>query len=267
MDTRKNLNIWLMICSLMLVTVNWAAAETHYVDGGSIQEAIEGAVAGDEIEVAPGTYYEAINFQGKAIRLYSSDGPEVTTIDAQSAAIHVVQCVTEEGPDTVLDGFTITGGEALGGYDDSRGAGMFVRDSSPTVTNCIFTGNLAVHGAGMGNYNSSPAVTNCFFTWNHATYHGGAISCEGASSPRGKKGSGAFSVSPASLQTRRENPNDCHSFFSPLPLIRPNPHQLVPWVSVSDFLVPLCPHKGPSGLRGPDPLNLRNPRFPSCQFV
>ncbi len=75
----------------------------------SIQTAIDAAVVTDEIVVAPGTYFETINFLGKAITLRSSDGPEVTTIDAEGMGT-VVTCESGEVQDTVLDGFTVTGG-------------------------------------------------------------------------------------------------------------------------------------------------------------
>ncbi len=78
--------------------------------GDSLQAAINAAVNGDEIIVAPGTYFETINFLGKAVWLHSSDGPEVTIIDAQQTGI-VVTCDSGEGADTILDGFTITGGK------------------------------------------------------------------------------------------------------------------------------------------------------------
>ncbi|MHC4498688.1 MAG: hypothetical protein ACYS21_06180, partial [Planctomycetota bacterium] len=61
----------------ILVFAQPVRAVTHYVNpGGSIQAAIDDANNGDEIEVAPGTYNEAINFLGKKVRLYSSGGPE-----------------------------------------------------------------------------------------------------------------------------------------------------------------------------------------------
>ncbi|NLH17549.1 MAG: hypothetical protein GX455_13320, partial [Phycisphaerae bacterium] len=49
--------------------------------GQSIQAAIDAAADGDQIEVAPGTYTGTMDFKGKAVRLYSTGGPEVTTID------------------------------------------------------------------------------------------------------------------------------------------------------------------------------------------
>ena len=51
----------------------------------AIQEALDAAADGDEIAVAPGTYDEAIDLLGKAVTLYSTDGPRVTTIDALEA--------------------------------------------------------------------------------------------------------------------------------------------------------------------------------------
>jgi hypothetical protein len=37
---------------------------------------------------------------------------------------------------------------------------------SPTVTDCVFTGNVAKAGAGMANAGGSPTVTNCTFSLN-----------------------------------------------------------------------------------------------------
>ena len=161
------------------------AGRTITVDAGgggdftSIQEAIadEATVDGDEIEVAPGTYYEAIDFLGKAVRLYSSGGPEVTIIDANDQHYHVVQCVSGEGPNTILEGFTITGGNAYQTYWPANcGGGMYNSGSSPTVTNCTFNANsVSGHGAGMLNYQSSPTVTNCNFSGNVAAGDGGGM--------------------------------------------------------------------------------------------
>ncbi|MHC4140343.1 MAG: right-handed parallel beta-helix repeat-containing protein [Planctomycetota bacterium] len=165
----------------------------------SIQEAIGSAAEGDLVLVAPGTYYEeAISFLGRAITLRSSDGPEATTIDGtgQVSDSALVICDSGEGPDTVLDGFTITGGWGGGGmhnvnssptvsncrfvanYSWPDGGGMYNLDSSPIVTDCIFDGNVSfgVYGGGMHNENSSPIVTNCIFTHNQADWGGGGLS-------------------------------------------------------------------------------------------
>ncbi len=70
-----------------------AVADIIHVPGdySTIQEAIDVAVDGDEVEVHPGTYFETINFLGKAITLRSSDGPDVTTIDG-NGLVTTVNC-------------------------------------------------------------------------------------------------------------------------------------------------------------------------------
>ena len=172
MTGTRNFKMWLTICSLMLVLVSPAAADTHYVNpGDSIQAAINAAVSGDQIEVAPGSYNEAINFHGKAIRLYSVV-PEAATIDASGLNSSVVTCNSGEGANTRLEGFIVTGGNSI---VTQVGGGMHNDHSSPTVTNCIFRNNVATGtwamsgvGGGMYNYESSPTVTNCTFRDNEA---------------------------------------------------------------------------------------------------
>ncbi len=51
--------------------------------------------------VAPGTYFEIIDFLGKAITLRSSGGPEVTIIDANFDGGPGVTCESGERADTV----------------------------------------------------------------------------------------------------------------------------------------------------------------------
>jgi len=150
---------------------------TSYI---AIQAAIDDANDYDEIEVRPGTYNEAIDFNGKAVRLYSIAGPNDTTIDG-TGNYHVVQCVSGEDANTVLDGFTITGGNANGGiYPNDSGGGMYNDFSSPTVTDCNFSGNSAAWGGGMFNYQSSPTVINCNFSGNPADYGGGMSNYQGS---------------------------------------------------------------------------------------
>ncbi|NLW83956.1 MAG: hypothetical protein GXY41_06080 [Phycisphaerae bacterium] len=150
----------LMTSILAAVFVVWpggvCAGEIISVDaagGGdftSIQAAIDSAANGDEIVVAPGTYDEAITFYGKAVRLRSSGGPAITTIDG-TGHYHVVRCVSYENRDTILEGFTITGGNANGSVDpDAFGGGILIIDSSPRVTGCIFTANAAIGYGGGG---------------------------------------------------------------------------------------------------------------------
>jgi len=78
----------------------------------------------------------------------------------------------------VLDGFTITGGNANNDFTvtspHSYGGGMYNRYSNTTVTNCTFSANSAYgRGGGMSNRYSNPTVTNCMFNANSADGGGG----------------------------------------------------------------------------------------------
>src|SRR5258708_7411001 len=103
-------------------------------DQPTIQSAINAAVNGDTVQVAPGTYVENINFLGKAITVAGDQ----TTLGAQTTIIDgnhngpVVTFVSGEGPQSVLTGFTIRNGSAqFGGVYD--GGGIQIGNSSPTI--------------------------------------------------------------------------------------------------------------------------------------
>ncbi len=86
----------------------------------------------------------------------------------------------------VLDGFIISAGNANGSeqLDADVGGGMYNRNGSPTVTNCIFYGNSAVFGGGMCNLSSSsPTLTNCTFSGNRARPWQGGGMANTSSSP------------------------------------------------------------------------------------
>lgn len=104
------------------------------------------------------------------------NGDDIGSTNNVENSYHVV---TGSGtdPTAVLDGFTITGGNAnAASLPNSLGGGMYNDYGSPTVANCTFTGNSANSGGGMLNYNDSgPMVTNCTFSGNSAGYSGGGM--------------------------------------------------------------------------------------------
>ena len=123
----------------------------------------------------PGTYTSpqdghVVNMLGKEVWLHSSQGQEVTIIDGEDARRGII-CASGETSNTSIEGFTITNG-----YSSTYGGGMYnTGDSSPTLTDCTFTGNTASLGGGMYNSSSSsPTLTDCVFT-NNSSYgfHGG----------------------------------------------------------------------------------------------
>ncbi|UCG47267.1 MAG: hypothetical protein JSU94_17465 [Phycisphaerales bacterium] len=102
---------------------------------------------------------------------------------------------TPEGADEtlVLDGFTITGGNANGicGYPEYQcyGGGLMVYEqTNPTVRNCTFRDNSA-NSSGGGAYAGRAELTNCRFIHNVAQYGGG---CAGGGTVSGCEFTGNF---------------------------------------------------------------------------
>jgi hypothetical protein len=131
-----------MICALFLAGT--CLGGTIHVPGDhlTIQEAIDAAVNGDTVLVAPGTYVENIVFLGKGIHVLSSGGAAVTIIDG--AGTTVISFVNDEGPDSVLEGFTITNG--LCGTDS--GSGILCDEAAPRILKNTITGNSSSYNSG-----------------------------------------------------------------------------------------------------------------------
>ncbi|MGB2806429.1 MAG: hypothetical protein WBC22_01710 [Sedimentisphaerales bacterium] len=178
-----------------------AAGRTIYVDNygtgdfNNIQAAINDANDGDTIIVADGTYTgdgnRDIDFLGKAITVRSESGPQNCIIDCngtESDRHRGFFLHSGENANSAIIGFTITNGYAPLEYIPpptdmwfSQGGAICCYGSSPTVTNCIISGNSACananYGYGGGIYTSgdSPTITNCTFSSNRANYQGGGI--------------------------------------------------------------------------------------------
>src|SRR5262245_1325460 len=160
---------------------NAASQTTIHVpaDAPFISQAIDQAHDGDTILVSPGTYFGNFTFQGKAITVASTDGPEVTILDAQNAGSGVM-FLTGEGPQSVLRGFTITRGLSF-----PEGAGIWIFGASPTIDSNIISGNHGCEGIGIAVDNSSAVIKNNLIT-NNASFcsglGGGGIKISGPGS-------------------------------------------------------------------------------------
>ncbi len=77
----------------------------------------------------------------------------------------------------ILDGFTITSGNADGLYSSEKhGGGMYNDKGSPTLTDITFFANTAYNGGGLANLGgSSPILTNVNFTGNVVFTFGGGM--------------------------------------------------------------------------------------------
>lgn len=95
--------------------------------------------------------------------LAGNDGPNFTNNGENSYHVVTANAV---GSSTILDGFTISGGNANRSSPNDSGGGMYNSSSSPTLVNCTLSTNSAGIGGGMFNSNSSPMLTNCTFRGN-----------------------------------------------------------------------------------------------------
>ncbi len=151
-------------------------------DHSTIQAGITAASTGDTVLVQSGTYYEHINFNGKAITvgsLFITTGNKsyiASTIIDGSGSNSCVKFNSGETSTSVLSGFTITDGGAY------YGAGIYCYSgSSPTLSHLDITDNNGDSGDSYGGGlccmdNSSPACSNLTFSGNEAEA-GGAVYC------------------------------------------------------------------------------------------
>ncbi len=156
--------------------VTWATA---FQD---IQSAVDAAAnsGGGDVWVAAGTYTSTSNpvvTLRSGASLYGEFAGTETAASQRDLLAHTAvidgentrRCVVGANQ-SALDGFTVARGNA------SDGGGMSNLSCSPTVTNCLFTGNgTSDYGGGMYNSSCSPTVTNCMFTGNTCNSFGGGM--------------------------------------------------------------------------------------------
>lgn len=163
------------------------SAKTVHVpaDQPTIQAGINAASNGDTVVVSAGTYYEQINFGGKAIIVRSQSGNKVTIIDGIDLPGAVVTFGTGETTSSVLQGFTIQNGSS--NSSTFEGGGIEVIGASPSIIGNIIHNNVAPsRGGGINIYQGSPLVQGNTITGNTVAFtggtEGGGIDVLGASS-------------------------------------------------------------------------------------
>ncbi|MEN6428910.1 MAG: right-handed parallel beta-helix repeat-containing protein [Phycisphaerales bacterium] len=185
-----------ILCSVVAL----AAGATRKVPSeySSIQAGIDAATDGDTVLVAPGIYYETINFGGKDIVVTGTDpndpgivGYTVINADQDGSA---VTFENGETPAAMLRGFTITGGFGTlnstveGGGNIFWGGGIYCYQASPTITKNIIAGNrgpmvlanteaasLLSYGGGIACIESNAVVTHNIIRNNTGFVAGGLI--------------------------------------------------------------------------------------------
>jgi hypothetical protein len=167
----------------------------------TIQEAIDSAVPGDTVLVAPGRYQENIRFGGKGIvvaseylRKHDPAFIQRTIIDGSHPAhpdtASVVMFIGQEDTSAVLLGFTITGGKGTV-WTDARdktlyreGGGVLCELSSPIIEHNIIEANEAVEvrpgllsagGGGIRCGYAEPIIRHNVIRGNRGHYGAGVV--------------------------------------------------------------------------------------------
>lgn len=124
----------------------------------------------------------------------------------------------------ILDGFTISNANAFvsSGYNstsrNANGGGLYIQNSSPTISNCTFKdNNVRENGGGIFNYSGAPTITNCIFSGNRAQWGGGLMNYLNAA-PSIKNclfySNRSFSSGGAIFNNSTSNPTIIHTTFS-----------------------------------------------------
>ena len=172
----------LAVCAASSVPAAELLVPSQYA---SIQQAIDASSDGDTVIVAPGLYYERINFNGKNIVVTSTDPTDsrvvgYTILNAEGEG-SVVTFENRETSAAVLTGFTLTGGAGTLTYDSDTykiyyGAGIYCVGASPTITHNVITNNVGAYRNEEirvdygGGYYYTYAYT---YTYGGGIYYGG----------------------------------------------------------------------------------------------
>jgi parallel beta-helix repeat protein/predicted outer membrane repeat protein len=152
----------------------------------TIQAGIDAAVAGDTVLVADGTYTGAgnkdLDFHGKAITVRSASADPATCIIDCEGSGRGFYFHNGETSASVVAGFTIRNGNVTSGSAGGARGGAFSCSSStsPRLTNCTISGNMASQGGAIDCFYSNPTLTDCAITANLA-FSGGAVYCSNSS--------------------------------------------------------------------------------------
>ena len=156
---RGKLLISLALAACMLPATA-TAATIPVAPGESIQDVIDAADPNDVILLGVGTYFQHIDFDGKAVTV-RGEGPGTFLTGVGGGP--VVRFDSGEGPDSVIDSVVITEGNG------DRGAGIYVDSASdPTIVrNILFHNRARIRGSGIYVASGSePLISNNLIIYN-----------------------------------------------------------------------------------------------------
>jgi predicted outer membrane repeat protein len=169
----KNAFVVLSFVLCIVASPVFAATINVPADQSTIQAGIDAAANGDAVLVAPGTYFENINFMGKAVAVKSSGGPKKTIIDGSNVG-SVVTFSSGENNEAVLSGFTVQHGS---------GGGIYVYFSGPVIRSNIIVNNTSAFGGGIyvgGTVVPAAQIIGNMIEKNNGLEFGGGIGLDAA---------------------------------------------------------------------------------------
>jgi hypothetical protein len=140
----------------------------------SIQAALDGEPSGSVVCVDPGTWIGDVRPVGEPVHLLGVAGAEATIVQGDGAD-SVLVIDRGDGPGTIIEKLTITGGHA-----PSAGGGILVDASAPTLRELVVTGNTADgFGGGVGVLSINATLLDVVISGNSAP-EGGGLAIDGS---------------------------------------------------------------------------------------
>ena len=211
------------------LVVQYEADPTIYVDANSpndpgsgiylnpfrkIQDALDAALDGDEIEIRPGIYSGAGNYDldpdGKDLVIRSSAPSDISTVaatiidageDGRGFYIHsgedancviwgltIQNCLSDYGSGILCENASpmIVGCIIQDNTATLCGGGVFTSDCNSLFAACIIRDNASEAGGGIGCESGQPIFASCLITGNVASGDssgGGGVSCSNSGNP------------------------------------------------------------------------------------
>lgn len=159
--------------------------------GVSLREAINHSPAGSLVTFAPALSGETITLTltlgqlviDKSLVIEASALPDGITIDANGQTTNHRVIQIPAGHTVHLHSLTLTGGNAVGGFPENLGGGIYNDRSNLSLTNCAVTGNFASSGGGIlnrgGTDNTTTLEISSSTISNNSAIFGGGIGNDG----------------------------------------------------------------------------------------
>ena len=143
----------------------------------TVTAAIQSALPGTTVWIAPGTYSEAIDPMGKAITIRGG-GPG-TVIDGTLLSTSILTVKNGEGTGTVIEDLVFRNGRVGSSIvlapTFRGGGGAYIENASPTIRRCVFEQCRAEYGGGGYFVGFDGLLEDCVFRSNTALADGGGL--------------------------------------------------------------------------------------------